>query len=90
MGEGVEQGRVIEVLEAFGVFVTQRDEGVFALSVAGSVPEIKRFPPILDRKMLGYLAQKFDIPVHLFWQPPIQAKEWVAAKAERSKRADAN
>ena len=90
MGEGVDRDRVIEILGACGVFVAQRSEGVYALSVDGKVPEIKRFPPVLERKILGYLAQKFDIPVHLFWQPTAQAREWVAAQTDRSKRADAN
>ena len=90
MGEGVPRDRVIEILGACGVLVAQRDDGAFALSVDGKVPEIKRFPDVLQRKLLGYLAQKFDIPVHLFWQPPVQAHEWMAAKATSSKRADPN
>lgn len=90
MGEGVDRDRVIEILGACGVFVAQRGEGVYALSIDGRVPEIKRFPPVLERKILGYLAQKFGIPVHLFWQPAAQAREWVAAQADRSSRADPN
>jgi hypothetical protein len=90
MGEGVDRDRVIEILGVCRVFVAQRGDGEYALAADGKVPEIKRFPPIIQRKLLGYLAQKFGIPVHLFWQPPAQAREWVAAQADHSKRADPN
>ena len=79
----------LDVLKQFGVFVVHLDGGKYALRVDNGVPEIKRFPAELGRKIIGYMSQKYNVPVHLFWRPE-QIPEWKAAQAVSSKRADPN
>lgn len=80
---------VLDVLRQFSVFVVDLGGEKFSLARESAEPEIHRLPDMLGRKMVGYLARKFEVPIQLFWHPE-QVAGWKAAQAESSKRADPN
>jgi hypothetical protein len=86
---GVGLSTALDVLQRFGVTVVVHPGGRYTLSRDNLVPETKRFPALLGRKMIGYLSEKYGVPVHLFWHPE-QVDEYKAAQATGSKRADPN
>ena len=85
----VSREQALDVLRQFGVNVTQLDAEKYMLGMDGQVPQTHRLPEALGRKMVGYLADQYDIPVHLFWHPD-QVTTWRAAKAAGSKQAEPN
>jgi hypothetical protein len=66
----VDRTTVINVLQRHGVEVSllpgQKDVALF---VKGDIIEVKILPSEAGRKFLHYLARKFDVPVHHFWNP---------------------
>jgi len=59
---------VIKVLRAYAVAVTLEGDEV-TVSRGKVPPLVIPLPKIVHRKTLHRLASKFDIPIHLFWNP---------------------
>ncbi len=66
----VARANVIDVLRRHQVEVSRAsvDSPEFVL-VKGSVTEVQPIPDSVRRQTLHYLARKFDIPIHHFFNP---------------------
>lgn len=78
----VDRATVIKVLRAHGVeasLMPLKDQPDMMLLVKGDIIISQKMPPALARKMIQYLARKFNVPVHHFYNPimapPIPGEE---------------
>lgn len=66
----VSKANVIDVLRRHRVEVSRASEDSSDLVlVKGSVTEVQPIPDSVRRQTLHYLARKFDIPIHHFFDP---------------------
>jgi hypothetical protein len=69
----VDRDVVIAVLRQNGVDVHGQDDGPEDMLVLakGNKVEGQRLPKMVSRKMLHYLARKYDIYIHHFYHPEV-------------------
>jgi len=60
--------RVIMVLKKNGVGVQEEDDGVYLLEKTG-IYDVQLFPTQITRKVIQYLARKFEIATIDFYYP---------------------
>lgn len=79
MSEGGEVDReiIIAVLRANGIDVHGQDEGPqdMLVIVKGDLIEAQQLPKRVSRKMVHYFSRKYNVPIHLFYNPQMGSQE---------------
>jgi hypothetical protein len=68
MDSTVNRTVVITVLRRFGVGVSLESDGKVLLARQGRI-EATIMPDWVGKRMLHYLARRYEIPIHFFWHP---------------------
>lgn len=71
MGDTVQLSDVIHVLKASGVIIVPVGASTrrYILSMSEGYPEEHTFTDPVGKRDLQYLARKYNVYIHLFWNP---------------------
>jgi hypothetical protein len=70
MHEGdVSKEILISVLRANGVDVSNQEDTGMTVFAKGDVIEVVNLDPFVRRKMVHWFQRKFNVPIHLFYNP---------------------